>query len=139
MRLLHSLRRHLLTHSHSQRDVMSQMRGRLFISSFVSALFFIFWYMNVCASLPTVHVCVDVCVPLYFCAHFVCVFRCGSGVCTVSVLASVEKKDPYTGLKSLIKGWQIFLASCVVLRRLLGSSRLPLFFFAPSIPNSSHP
>lgn len=127
MRLLHSLRRHLLTHSHSRRDVMSQMRGRLFISPFVSTLFFTFWYTNLNASLPTVRVCGCLCA-LFISLPILCVCLGVVQDC-VSVLAS--KKDPYTGLKSLIKGWQIFLASCVVLRRLLGSSRLPLFLLPP--------
>lgn len=30
------------------------------------------------------------------------------------MLASVAENGPYTGLKSLIKGWKNFLASCVV-------------------------
>lgn len=38
------------------------------------------------------------------------------------MLASVAENGPYTGLKSLIKGWQNFLASCVV-------PKLPYFFF----------
>lgn len=38
------------------------------------------------------------------------------------MLASVAKNGPYTGLKSLIKGWQNFLASCVV-------PKLPYYFF----------
>lgn len=37
------------------------------------------------------------------------------------MLASVAENGPYTGLKSLIKGWQNFLASCVV-------PKLPYFF-----------
>lgn len=121
-----------LTQPH--RGVMSQMRVRLFISSIVSTRFYI---LGVCMCVPVCQLCVCLCVPLYVFAHSMWVFRCGSGVCKCAGFS--RKKDPYTGLKSLIKGWQIFLASCVVLKLLLGSSSLGLPLFTPSSPTFSHP
>lgn len=93
------------------------------ISSIVSNPFFKKKYI-LCVGLSANCVCL--------CVFSVWVFRCGSGVC--------QCVDPNTGLKSLIKGWQIFLASCVVLRQTAGLlfSLPPLFFIffflSPSLP-----
>lgn len=117
MRSLHSLRRHLsLTHAAAERCYVKKTRERLF-PPIVYGLLEYFLCMHMWVWLP--NVCVCVCVPA-LCGCLGAAHKC------VSVLAPVGKKDLYTGLKSLIKGWQMFLASCVVLKQLLGSSSLSL-------------
>lgn len=109
------------------------------ISSIVSTLFFVF--------LPTVSVWL--CVRTYstraplFCFFPVWVFQ----EC-VSVLASVggkkKKRSLHWFLKSLIKGWQIFLSSCVVLKQTAGllfprPPPPPSVFLLPPLPPSLIP
>lgn len=115
---------------------MSKNEGEI-TSSIVSTLFKKIF--SVCAFVGLAAKCVCACVCVDICISFgsVWVFRCGTQVCKCVGSSWGKKKDLYTGLKSLIKGWQIFLASCVVLKQLLGSSSLGLPpFFAPTF---SHP
>ncbi len=76
-----------------QRGVMSQMRERLFISSFVSILFFFIFSVYICSCRPACQLCVDI---LYVCLCISLPVPCGClGVAQecVSVLASVEKRS----------------------------------------------
>lgn len=86
-----------------QRGVMSKNEGEI-ISSIVSTL--LKKIFSVCAfvGLAAKCVCVDICISF----GSVWVFRCGSQVCKCVGSSGEKKKDLYTGLKSLIKGWQIF-------------------------------
>lgn len=127
-----------LAHSRSCREVLCQkMRGRLLL--LLCPPFLKKYFPCVCVCGPGCQMCVCACVCVDICISFgsVWVFRCGTQVCKCVGSSWGKKKDLYTGLKSLIKGWQIFLASCVVLKQLLGSSSLGLPpFFAPTF---SHP
>lgn len=117
----------------AEREVLCHKRGRDHF------LFFVF--------LPTVSVWL--CVRTYstraplFCFFPVWVFQ----EC-VSVLASVggkkKKRSLHWFLKSLIKGWQIFLSSCVVLKQTAGllfprPPPPPSVFLLPPLPPSLIP
>lgn len=132
-----------LTHSHTAAErCYVTNEGEIVHFFFCVSTPFLCFCVYVYLCVPACQLCV--CVWIYCMCAFVFslpIIRGCLGVAQecVSVLASVEKKNPYTSLKSLIKGWQIFLASCVVLRRLLGFSSFGVPLFAPSSPASSHP
>lgn len=90
---------------------------------------FIFWYVNVWASLTTVHVYMDLCVPLYFFAHFICVFRYGSGVCKCVGFTGGKKRSLhwFEEPNQRLENFPRLLCSSEETAGLLSAS--PIFFF----------